>query len=514
MTLFGPGSFLWLVRHEVRIAWRGRSKGPTTRLQALAARAPLLLLAIVPTVIGIGVGWVLRRLPDAPSPKVLAVVSMVFAGLFLLMTFRAASQVIRSFIERGDLDLLLGAPLPPGRILGAKAVGVYASVGLPFVILFAPFLLTSAILGHPRWLGVLAMIGVTSVLATSTAFVAARLLTRALGVRRARVIMQVGGAVLGALAFLLSQAFNLAPQASEATLRSLRTLPAPLDWPAKAAFASPLLLGFIGIASAAAWGATRFAAANFGASEETRVTAAARPPRPFRSGLTATLVRKELRLLARDTETLTQVLLRLVYLVPVVLLIFRGDPSGVFPGPRLAAAGTVFAGMLAASLAWLTVCAEDAADLIDAAPVRAAAVRRAKLIAACAPSVVIVVLAALGLATRDRLAALALLVCGCIAALTGALLQAWFGTPAPRSNFRRRQQGSIVLGVGELVLAASWSGVAALLARGSLWALAPGLLAATILAGADAARRAPPPPASRARAGNAIGRLWKRRSTA
>ena len=513
MRLLRPGSFAWLVRHEVRVAWRGKTKGSATRLQALSQRAPLLLLAVVPTVIGVGVAWLLRRLPDAPSPKVLAVISLVLAGLFLLMTFRAASQVIRSFIERGDLDLLLAAPLPPGRILAAKAVGVYASVGLPFVILFAPFLLASAVLGHPRWLGALAMIGVVSVLATSAAFVAARLLTRGLGARRARVVMQVGGALIGAAAFLLSQAFNLAPRAAEATLASLRALPSPWDWPARAAFGSPLLIGFVGLAVAAASGATRFAAANFGASEAVAAPAAARPPRAFRGGVALTLIRKELRLLARDTETLTQVLLRLVYLVPVVLLIFRGDPSGVFPGARLAASGTVFAGMLAASLAWLTVCAEDAADLIDAAPVRAAAVRRAKLIAACAPSAVVATLAALALAARDLPAGVALLVCALAAAVTGALLQAWFGTPAPRSNFRRRQQGSIVLGVGELLLAASWSGVAALAARGSPWALAPGLLAATILAGADAARRAPPA-ASRPRRGNAIGRLWKRPSTA
>ena len=515
---FAPGGFAWLVAHEIRVAWRGGSKAATTRIAAWAARAPLLLLASVPAAIGIVLAYVLRHLPDAPTPKVLSAVSVVLLALLFLMLFRAAGQVLRTFHGRGDLDLQLSAPIPPPRILAAKAVGVYGAVGLPFVLIFAPFIVASAAFGHPRWLGLLAMLGVAAVLATSAAFVVARLLFVALGTRRARVVMQVAGAILGAAAFLTSQAVNFAPRSSDALFRALRRLPSPWDWPARAAFGDPLpLLAFVAAAAVSAILATRFAAANFGASDAVSVGPAARPPRTFRSGLLTTLVAKELRLLTRDPELLTQILLRLVYLVPVALLIFRGDASGVFPGPRFAAAGTVFAGMLAASLAWLTICAEDAPDLIGTAPVRASAVERAKLIAACAPPLAVVAAAAVALAPRAPLAAGVMVLIATVAALTGALLQAWFGKPSPRAAFRRAQQSSFVLGIGELILALAWSGVAALLARGSPWALAPGLLAATILAGAVAARRAPakatPRTPSTATARRLIRWPWRRAST-
>ena len=486
-----PGGFAWLVRHEVRVAWRGGSKAAKTRVQALLARAPLLLLATIPALVGTLLAWALRHLPGAPSPKLLAAFSVMFAALFLLMVFRAASQVLRSFNERGDLDLLLSAPIPRARVLAAKATGIYAAVGLPFMILLAPFIVASAVFGHWRWLGVLVMLGVASVLATSLAFVVARLLFRTMGVRRARAVIQVAGAALAGAAFLASQAVNFAPQSTRGAMQVLRALPPPFDWPARAAFGGlGLLLFFVALAAAAAWGATRYAAANFGEAAAAPVARQRTAPHRFRGGAMRSLIVKEWRLLGRDPELLSQVLLRLVYLVPVVLLIFRGDASGVFPAPRFAAAGTVFAGMLAASLAWLTVCAEDARDLIDAAPVRATTVARAKLLAACLPPLAVLAVPVLLLAARDAWAGIVLLAVGAFAAVTGATLQAWFGKPAPRSAFRRRQQGSLVLGVGELALAASWSGVAALLTRGSPWALAPLLLAATILAGANAAREA------------------------
>ncbi len=516
MPRLAPGGFAWLVRHEVRLALRPARKGGATRFAWLGERLPLLLLTIVPALVGIALAFGARHLPDAPSPKLIGGISALFAGATLLMAMRAASYVLATFHDRADLDLLLAAPVPRARVLAAKATGVYAAVALPFVVLFAPFLLSAAVMGHPRWLGFLVMIGVAAVLATSLAFVTARTLFRLIGPRRARIAIQVGGAVLGGVAFLASQMANFAPGGAAALARALRHVPPPLDWPARAAFGDPALLAlFVALATVAAWGAARFAAGGLGEGAATGRSGASTPVRhralAFRGGATRVLVAKELRLLARDPELLAQILLRLVYLIPVAALVFRGDGSGAFPAGRLAAAATIFAGMLSASLAWLTVCAEDAPDLLDAAPLRAGVAARAKLIAACAPPLVIVAAPLTLLAWVAPAAGAAGLAMSVVAALTGALLQGWFGKPAPRRAFRQRQRSSLVLGVGEIVLAAAWSGVAALLARGSVWAIAPALLGATLMAGADAARRAPKPPEpSRGTQANAIGRAWSR----
>ncbi|MGI4879368.1 MAG: hypothetical protein ACRYG4_17990, partial [Janthinobacterium lividum] len=86
------------------------------------------------------------------------------------------------------------------------------------------------------------------------------------------------------------------------------------------------------------------------------------------------------------------------------------------------------------------------------------------------------------------LASVVTLVMGTVAALTAALLQGWFGRPQPRSAFRRRQSGSFIVGLGEVVLAGAWAGTAALATRGSMWAAAPALFGAMIMAGAIEAR--------------------------
>ena len=199
------------------------------------------------------------------------------------------------------------------------------------------------------------------------------------------------------------------------------------------------------------------------------------------------IVAKELRLIARDPELITQVALRLVYLIPGAALIARGQRGE--PGPAIAAAAVAFAGLLAASLAWIVVAAEDAPDLLAAAPRPPGDIARAKLVAAAVIPVALVAIAAAAVVPLDVGSAAVTLGIGSAAAVSVALFQAWFGKPAPRSAFRRRQQQSFVVGVGELLLAGSWAATANLLARGSVWALAPALVAGMIVAGAVEARR-------------------------
>ena len=480
MTLTAPGSFLWLLRHELRLAARFGDKAGAWR-----GRLPMLLLMLVPAGLGIALAIALRTLPETPTPDGLAVATVLLGTLLMLMVSRALILVLRVFHERADLDLLLSAPLPPERVLAAKAVGVYALVTLPFVVLFGPFLAATAWFGHPRWLGGLPMLVVAAVLATSLSFAIADRLTRLFGKRRTRTIIQVGVGTLAAVVFLLSQSSSIAPKTASRLFSHVSLdLPPPLDWPAQAIFAAPLpLLVMLGLAVASAWGAARLAADNFAQPDvDVAASPAARTgPIRFRSGLMTTLVTKEIKLLLRDPELLSQVMLRLIYIIPIVGLMFGELRDAAAIGGRVAAACTLFAGLLASSLAWLTVCAEDAPELIDAAPVRAAVVQRAKLVAACLPPLAFVLAPIAFVATRSILAAGAALVVSAVAAVTAALLQAWFGKRQSRSSFRSRQRNSIALSIGESVMVAAWSGVAALLARGSPWAIAPLIVAGTIV---------------------------------
>lgn len=488
MTL-RAGGFAWLLRHELRLALRGTG----ARRSWLARTLPLILLATVPALAGVALAVALAhiggaRLPARVDAMLTGVASAVVAGLLLLMVATAMIAALRTFYDRGDLDLLLSAPVPRARVLAAKAVGVAVTVAAPFMLIVVPFALASALLGSPARLALVVMIAVLATLATAVALTVTSALIAAVGARRARVVAQLAAAAVGGLAFLVSQAPNLAPGLAGRAAATLgHRWPAPLDWPGRAALGEPgPLAAMVALAVAAAWAAARLGARNLG-TREASVRTTARTTRPrFATGLTRVVVAKELRLLVRDPELITQVALRLIYLIPLGALVLRGagDGAGVAGGV------TAAAGLLAASLAWIVVLAEDAPDLLAAAPVAARRVARAKLIAACIVPVAVVAAAAVALAVSTPWAAVVTLIGGTGAAVTAALLQAWFGRPAPRSAFRRRQQGSFVIGVGEIVLAAAWAGTATLLARGSVAAIAPGLVVATIMAGAIEARRA------------------------
>lgn len=478
MKRLKPGGFAWLLAHEVRLAFRGGR-----RAGVLKKVWPIALLMAIPAAMETFAAYGAKMLPDAPTGTMLSLATLGLMFIVLLMTANACTLVLRTFHERADLDLLMSAPIPPARVLAAKAVGVYASVAAPILVLSGAFPIACAVFGHARWLAMLPMIVVAAVIATSLAFAVARALFRTIGAKAARLAIQIGSGLLGASVFLVMQGRQFAPETATRWMRHL--IHAPPEWasgPARAAFGAPGPLALcIAFAALSAWAASRFAARALSQPIVYRVSVRRGPAAPLRfgSGMTRIVVLKELRLLARDPEMLSQVVLRLIYVIPVLGLVLRGDEG--FDAPRLAAACTASAAMLAASLAWLTVCAEDAPELLAAAPVARALIARGKLIAACAPPLALVAVPALVVGVFHPLVGLVTLGVSAVAAWGGAAVQGWYGKPKPRSAFRSRQSGSLPLALGELAMAGGWAGAAGLLARGSLWAVAPALIACAIL---------------------------------
>lgn len=481
MNLVAPPGLAWLIGHELRLALRQGSATVRTRAIILA------IVLLVPSVVGGALAWTLRDVAAMPVGA-FGMVSAILAGMLLLMLSGASVHVLRSFHDRGDLDLLFSAPLPRPRILAAKAVAVHFAVALPITIVVSPFLIASALLGHPGWLGGIAMVLATSVVATSLAFGLAAALFERVGAARARVILQVGGGVFATAVVILGQTPTFAPRLFADVRHTLRAVPpAPFDWPARAFFGEPLPLAvMLALAVGAAVIAARTAADQLGRGAPALV--ARRPggrsdalaPRAFRGGLGRILLVKELRLLGRDPELIAAISLQLAYMVPAFALIFIG---GAVTPARLAAAAVLFAGLLPASLAWLTICGEDAPDLLAAAPVSRRAIARAKLLAACLPALVIVAVPIVFIAGQSlRAGAVALLLCP-VAALAAAAQQGWLGKPQPRRAFRTRQKGSILLAVAEYGLAGGWSWTAALLGAGSAWAVVPAAVAGLVLLG-------------------------------
>jgi ABC-2 type transport system permease protein len=471
--LFPAASLPWLVWQDVKLKARGQA----------GQRAKIILflvLAILPLAGGMVLAFRHRAVPMLPVAA-LGQVAAVQAGMALVMLSSAYAHVLRMGRDRAELELLLSAPIPAARAITARISSIHALVALPFLMLTTPYFLASAIMGHWRWLAGPLVVAAIAVLATAAALIIAAGLDRLLGPARARLAAQVTGVLLGAGMFVLGQAPNLAPRWFAAFLDSLAQPPPwPLDLPARALFGDglPLLL-LVALAVLAVRAAAGLAASRLEAAPAPDATAQGRAAR-FGGSPMAVMFRKEWRLLARDPELVAQIGQQLVFMVPVVALLFSG---GQITAARLAAAGVFVGGALASSLAWLVIAAEDAPDLIASAPLRPRQVLMAKLAAALAPPMLLVLALAAIVVVRQPLAALLMLPMALAAGLFTASMQLWTRPPARRTAFRQRYRTSLLMTVGEFLVLGCLAAATNLMLAGSLWALAALALPLLMLAG-------------------------------
>jgi ABC-2 type transport system permease protein len=491
-----PGSTLWLVAHELRLDWRRRIQPRPGRRAALwlTAGFPLFLMLV-----SVPLGRALRHYQVTVEPVSAMVACAGLAGYFTLMLSQTLGAAVDMLYERGDLDLMLASPIAPRRVLMVRCVAIAFRAFSVFGFFTVPPLVVIAWIGHPEWLAAIGVIFALALAAAGLGLLLASDLLRMLGARRTRTVAHVLAAVIGAFFFLLTQVRSILGGEQAASLsqeiariaRSPDFHPPPgFDWPLRAMIGEPLpLLALLAICSglfllATAWLGPRFAAdmaQAAGAAAPRRRTAA---PRAFIAGAFPATLQKELRLIARDPTLLLQVLVRVLYLLPLGFIALRnthGQDSLALAGA--AAALTFMANQVAGSLAWITISAEEAPEVLASAPAPISLIRRAKMAAVIlvvsgllAP----VLLPLIVLAPVAGLAASA----GCAAAMLSAvLLNTWWQRPAKRSEFRNRRNTSWFVTVAELGLGLLIGGATGLFAAGQPWGLFPAFLAAgTLLA--------------------------------
>jgi ABC-2 type transport system permease protein len=465
-----PGSFLWLVAHDVRLNWRrfadmlgGASVVGLTGL--LVGGVLILHLVAWPALL------LLEPHIHGGDATIMPIATAVFC-IFTWMIAQGLFSVTRTLYDRGDLDLLLGSPLPPARILAAKAAAIAASTLGSIALLVVPLANVGAVLGNPAWLAVYPTLIALALIATSLGLGLSIGLFFLLGARRARLYTQMTGAVIAGAFVLGAQIVTILPHhlrdaivggltsagAGDGSLRHVMFL--PVDAALGDGRAVVILLGLgIGLfALAVNLLATRFAAATLAASGAPsgngRANDRARSAR-FGGGLARNLRRKEWRLLARDPSLFAQLGLQIVYTIPIAVVLLRSEalPTALALAPTI----VVIAAQVAASLAWLMVSGEDAPELMASAPVPATEVDRAKLTAVALPVLVIVALPLAGLALVSwRIAVLTALFATAGAAST-ALLNFWHPMPGNRRGMLRRHSQSKLIALVEHALAILWA---------------------------------------------------------
>lgn len=511
MTL-AVGSLPWLLRHELRLTWRAaadawsRGKGAKKRLwPRLTVFAVVLHLCAAPIAFAMAVS------PWQPKPFDVLLLTGGILVVWSLILSQALHDIIQSVYMRGDLDLLLSSPLPPRKVLTVRALATAVNAASAWAFLCIPLVDMLVVFGQWRWLSAFGVLLSLALTATAVGVALAMGLFALLGARRTRTVAQVVAVLIGAVAFILSQLQAFLPADSRKALWAwLEELARgdrlgaghPLWFPAHALLGEvrPLLIclaASVVVFVAAIWALGHAFAANAAAAAgiATRPAAVGRAPgrpRRFRAGVRTALLVKEWRLLVRDPWLISQMLMQVLYLLPLCFLYWResyGQHAAIGGVGMLAA---VIAGHLAGGLSWITIAGEDASDLLACAPIRAGEVLRAKLTAALAPVAVILVppLVAVGFVSL-RGALIGALGCVC-AAVCATLLCLWHQKPGKRKAFAQRRKGSTFVNLAELALNFFWGLATALAISASPWALLF-LALALLLMAALAWTRSPTP---------------------
>ena len=494
--MFGPGGVLFLLGHEMLLTWRAfRASGKGRHVR----RA--IFYTMMAAFLGFGGYWAARFLSEVtPTPNVmtLGIVGGVIAILFSLMLSQALMLITESLYQRGDLDLLLSSPIPLWRIVIVRMSAIAINVGIFYLILVAAVCVWLPFFGGWAWIGFAPAILLLTLFATAAALVLARILFALIGPKNTRVAAQILGSLIGAAFFIASQIPRFSENESRA--RAMQDVfnaiipvvgnPAsPISLPARAAFdLNADLAIWAGVAAVsfllAVWwyasGFARDAAAIAGLGQRRKRNT--RAARAMRAGVNATLIFKEWRLLRRDPLLLSQILLPLLYFAPLFAVF--GSRLGEEGFNRISAAGFSSAFVLlvtsfAASLAWLTVSAEDAPDLIASAPVSRDSIDNAKAAAAALPSVLLLLPPVIGAGiVVSPMVGFWLLLGGAAAIVSTCLIAIWHQTPGNRKEFRRRTRGSLLLNFGRSFVAFGWIGATGLAISGwPLLAIIPALLA-------------------------------------
>ena len=466
-----PGTLPWLLVTQLRVSRRSntRSRGLTFFLWIAFGLLVLGAAIAAPTL------WRVRGdLNGVQSLQGLGLVSAIGVTLFmfLLLVSAAISATLEALYERGDLDLLLGAPIRPRVVLASRLLGVAATAARFYAILSVPVLVFVLAGGLWRLLGLVPWLLGLALTSASLGGLLTLGLVRWIGVRRARTAASIVSAISGAAFFLVSQLGNLRGQRAspafgqaqlehvQSTLQGSGVLgqgsvlwyPARVLWleavPTLLVLALTMTLFALSVRlleRAFTSGAQQ--AGVRGAAKTARTTAG---PLRFRQGKWAVLF-KEWRLLARDPLLLSRILLQLVYLLPLAFVLLRNNAG---TGLLLGGAGVLALGSLAGSLAMITTGAEEAPELLLSAPQKLSRLRWLKLWAGVTPVLALWLLLNVGgLIRSPTWASLLGAALGLWSVLGSALIVLWRPLELRRADlFQRGQKRDLIMSLSTLLM--------------------------------------------------------------
>ncbi len=466
--MLGRAGFLWLFAHELRVLWRGSI--------LLRTHKHVLLPVVLVGLLFQGIALVLaaqiaKTSLDFPELVMVAEINLVFLGL--LMLSRAMTLATDVLYARGDVDFLLASPMPPGRILAVRMIGVALSVAAPWVLLGGVLANALAVFGQFWALAVYPVLLAEGLVAAALAFALVVALVAAFGPGPARRTGHTLALLIGVFIFALGQAPRFIAPARLARFWEALLPAADARGPqyifARALLGQPLPL-LLSLAFSLAvfllvWAMLdgKFASGAVSAAAYRPAGASHRQSGAFRQTQFAATVAKNLRLLARFPSVVSQTVYRSLTLVPVAMILAGRMPFGggiVVVVPLL----VFLTGQLGLFFISVITGAEDAPELGASAPIPAELPRRAAVAAAYA-ALLLMTLPVFGVLLRD--AALLPALVACMAGVLASNLALGWRLPIPliRPSFGKAQKGTLLGLILGVAVSSAW-GLAAWLCVG------------------------------------------------
>jgi ABC-2 type transport system permease protein len=477
MMNLSPGSWPWLLRHELRLGWRGMGG---KSIWFLLIAGGLLWSAFH------FAAWFVLFSNKAINVATLQTNGNMLAGIaFWFMTSIMVSQTmahaVAALFDRGDL---LSSPLSQRAIFAVRGVGIAIAASLMPIVFILPFAHVGLFSGKPGLMAIYPVIISVALGCASLGMLLTMSLVRWLGARRAKTVAQILAALIGAGFFILTQLSSWISKDKQQQISSwIKTQlfnddwlaeDSLLWWPVRAMSGEILpLITVMLIGLGGFWLVVNLTYRRFITGTQETVIGGRTPTqnnktqKPFRTGFVRTLLTKEWKMIARDPQLISQTLLQLLYMLPLLLIGFGGD------GPKwLLVPGLVLlVASLASNLAWITIAAEDAPDLIGSAPISRNRTQWVKAAAAVLPILVLLIPLCLWWLLREPWSAFVLLLCATGAMFSAALVQIWNPRSGKRNDLKSRYQKVGISSLIELLSSFGWVAVAACLH--SMWYLAP-----------------------------------------
>ena len=388
--------------------------------------------------------------------------------IFTLMLAQAINLSVAAFFERGDLDLVLASPLAPRHVFLVRGLGVaISSVAIYALAAHAVRQRRRDDRPRARCSRSTRRSPRSACSPPPSAWRSPSSLVRLLGARRARIVAQVLGALVGAALFLGLSSSTTWSRRSERSAgvgagSAWRADGAALDrdglvWlPLNALLGQPLRAARAASLSASARSRRSRAPddeaprrRHAGVDDDAAARTVASPRRPrFRAGLWRNVLVKEWKLIARDPQLIAHTLLQSLYMLPLAFAWVRATSSP----QRRARAGAGRCSPRRWRRAW-SGSPSPPRTRPSCSPRRrstASLLRRAKLVAALAPVWLIMLPLALVLARVERRRRRDLRRLRLGATISAGSIHLLLPRPGRRRDLSRRASGNLLGSVLEL----------------------------------------------------------------